>query len=109
MDPVLLYGLLAAVRRAGLAAPDLPGLLHVLIGRRVTLEDGTLVSGGMTWRQAAEALTVAGWEPPSGPGPSRQRWLAEIRRAGVDSAGARAAAGRVTGRLAGLGYVVGPG
>src|SRR5262245_66425058 len=32
------------------------GLLHILIGRRVTRADGAVVSQGLTWREAAALL-----------------------------------------------------
>jgi len=109
MDPARLYNLLTAVRQAGLAADELPGLLHILIGRRVTFQDSAPVSEGMTWREAADVLTLAGWEPSGGPGPVRRRWFSAIRLARVDSPEAREAADRLAEWLGGLGYVVGPG
>ena len=49
---------LEAVRTQGAATCPFRGLLHVLIGRRVSLPDGTAVSEGMTWREAAADITV---------------------------------------------------
>ena len=37
----------------GQAEGNFLGLLHVLIGRRITLDDGTLVSSGQSWRDLA--------------------------------------------------------
>ena len=41
---------LEAVRQHGYARGNFLGLLHVLIGRRIARADGTLVSGGLTWK-----------------------------------------------------------
>jgi hypothetical protein len=105
MNPVLLHSLLADVKRHGLAGGRFAGLLHVLIARRVTLGDGTVVSAGLTWRQAAAALEAAGWDR------GRDSWFAAIRRADVGSPAAWAEAEHLAGALARLGYVVsaGPG
>jgi hypothetical protein len=113
-----LLELLGAVRRGRLAEGELPGLLHLLIGHRLTREDGTLVSPGLTWRQAAEALAMAGWKPPPGPPPAIARgrpltpaglWFAAVCRAGVDSADARAGAERLARRLREFGYTISAG
>src|SRR5436305_14385617 len=73
------------------------GLLHILIGRRITRADGTLVSAGMTWRDLAallkklrwdrEAARELGQDPDALPPRDRERyWYTVIARAGVDSA-----------------------
>ena len=39
------------------------GLLHVLIGRRITTSDGQLVSNGLSWRDLAAKLKKLRWDP----------------------------------------------
>src|SRR5947208_5751641 len=46
-----LQAFLEEVRQHGLAVGNLLGLLHILIGRRITRTDGTLISPGQTWRE----------------------------------------------------------
>jgi hypothetical protein len=111
---------LEAVRARGAARGLFLGLLHVLIGRRVTLADGTVVSGGLTWREAATLLRMTRWEPDAvvelGLDPTtlpvrdRQRfWYSAIAQANVGSAAASAAGDRLATALVALGYEVGPG
>src|SRR3954454_8385221 len=65
---------LDAVRKRGTATGHFRGLLHLLVGRRISLPDGTLVSGGMNWRQLAALL-------------KRYRWDREVvRELGLDPA-----------------------
>jgi len=45
--------LLEVLRKRGTARGNFLGLLHVLIGRRIATEDGTVVSTGVTWRELA--------------------------------------------------------
>lgn len=110
---------LNAVREHGLAEGHFLGLLHILIGRRIALADGTVVSGGLTWRAAATVLKRARWnreavrevglDPARLPPRDRQRfWYTAIGQAGVDSAEARAAGDRLATRLGKVGYGVGP-
>lgn len=95
------------------------GLLHVLIGRRITLNDGTLVSAGSTWRELAALFKHVRWEREcvaelglnAGELPPRDRerfWYAVIARAGVDSPAASAAGDRLAATLRTLGYEVSP-
>src|SRR5207237_2657311 len=63
MDGVEL--LLDSLRQHGLAAGNFLGLLHVLIGRRLTKADGTPVSPGLTWRAAADLLKRLRWDKAS--------------------------------------------
>src|SRR3954469_20244943 len=49
------------LRQHGLVEGNVLGLLHVLIGRRVTRADGTLVSPGLTWRALADLLKSLRW------------------------------------------------
>jgi hypothetical protein len=110
---------LDAVRQHGLGGGNFLGLLHILIGRRLARADGTEVSAGLTWREAAALLKRARWdrdavrevglEPARLPPRDRQRyWYTAISLARVDSPEARAAADALSGPLAQAGYVVGP-
>jgi hypothetical protein len=96
------------------------GLLHVLIGRRLTRADGTVVSTGLTWREVArllkrvrwdkEAVRELGLDPAQLPARDREKyWYAAISQAQVDSPAARAAADELAAALRPLGYEVGPG
>jgi hypothetical protein len=107
------------LKQRGLAQANLLGLFHVLIGRRVALADGTLVSNGVTWRVLAEALKRARWDKdavrqlglePVGLAPrDRQRyWYQAIAQARVDSPQARQAADVLAEELRAAGYVIGP-
>ena len=109
---------LEAVRKQGTAGGNLRGLLHVLIGRRITLEDGELVSGGMTWRELAGALKKHRWDreavrdlgldPANLPPRDREKfWYAAIGQAGVATPAATAAGDQLVAPLRTLGYVVG--
>jgi hypothetical protein len=110
---------LDAVRQHGLDEGRFLGLLHILIGRRVTVEDGTVVSAGLTWRAAAALLKRARWnrdavrdlglEPAALPPRDRERyWYTAIGHARVDSPQAREAGNQLAARLVGIGYTVGP-
>ena len=110
---------LDAVRQHGLAEGHFPGLLHILIGRRVTLADGTAVSAGLTWRAAAAVLKRARWNreavrelglnPAALPPRDRERyWYTAISQARVDSPQARAAGDQLAAQLQAAGYHVGP-
>jgi hypothetical protein len=110
---------LKVVRERGSARGNLLGLLHVLIGRRVTTAGGEPVSAGMSWRDLAAALKRERWEPESvrdlglDPDalPPRDRyrfWYAAINQARVDSPDAAAAGDRLSTTVRELGYVVGP-
>lgn len=109
---------LVTVRTSGAVQGRLRGLLHILIGRRISLPDGTVVSAGMTWREVAAALKKHRWEPDDvrelGLDPStlpprdRQKyWYTAISRAGVASAEAVKAADELVPLLAELGYNIG--
>jgi hypothetical protein len=111
--------LLEAVREHDLARGQFQGLLHILIGRRISREDGTLVSSGTTWRDLAslfkrlrwdrEAVRELGLDPTDLPPRDRQRfWYTAISRGDIDSSAARAAAQQLIEPLKELGYVVGP-
>ena len=95
------------------------GLLHLLIGRRITKQDGTVVTQGVAWRDLAVWLKKVRWhkadiqelglDPADLPLRDRERyWYTAIVRAGVDSAEAIEAGNQLAEKLKALGYVVGP-
>jgi hypothetical protein len=110
---------LGDVNQRGLARGKFLGLLNVLIGRRVALADGTLVSTGQTYREAAaqlkrvrwprEAVTELGIEPAKLPPRDRERyWYQAIVQAHVDSPQATAAGDALAEALRKAGYDIGP-
>jgi hypothetical protein len=110
---------LEAVRKQGTATGHFRGLLHLLIGRRISLADGTLVSGGLTWRELAAVLKRLRWDrevvrelgldPADLPPRDREKfWYAAIARAGVVSPEASASADELAEPLRALGYTIGP-
>jgi hypothetical protein len=110
---------LNVVRRQAKTPDAFLGLLHTLIGRKVTHSDGSPVTAGLTWREAAallkrvrwdkEAVCELGLEPDDLPPRDRQRyWYTAIAQAGVDSDRAAQAADRLAQQLLAAGYVVGP-
>jgi len=114
-----LQELLGNLKRHGLGKGDLLGLFNVLIGRRITTADGTVVSDGLTWRALAGWLKKVRWDPemvrqlsldPEAlpPRDRQQLWYAVISKAQVDSEKAGEAGDRMAERLQKLGYVVGP-
>jgi len=102
-----------------LAQPgDFLGLLHILIGRRITKTDGTVVSQGLTWRALSAVLKKVRWDknavrelgldPARLPPRNRQRyWYAAITMAQVDSPSAAEAGNRLAARLQSAGYLIG--
>jgi hypothetical protein len=111
--------LLNLLRAQGTARDNFLGLLNVLIGRRITLADGTTVSAGLTWRELAGVLRRVRWDrddvrelgldPDALPPRDRQRfWYTAIAQAGVDSPAAAAAGDRLVKPFEQLGYRVGP-
>src|SRR5262249_605922 len=111
--------LLNLLKEEGLAEGHFLGMLHVLIGRRISLEDGTLVSAGVSWRDLAallkrvrwdrEAVREIGLDPATLPPRDRTRfWYTAISRAGVDTPAAAAAGELFAEVLDGAGYQVGP-
>src|SRR5437763_17093601 len=107
------------LRQQGLADGNFLGLIHILIGRRITRADGTVVSPGLTWRSLADLLKSLRWNkdavreiglnPADLPPRDRQRfWYTAIAHAEVDSPAAIEAGNRFAAKLASLGYVVTP-
>src|SRR6185312_8505293 len=54
--------LLEAVRGQDLVRGRFRGLLHILVGRRITRADGSVVSSGMTWRDLAALFKRLRWD-----------------------------------------------
>lgn len=111
--------LLNAVREENVVQGRFRGLLHILVGRRITRQDGTLVSAGMTWRNLAallkrlrwdrEAVRELGIDPATLAPRDRERfWYTAIARAAIDSPQAVAEADELVEPLEELGFVVGP-
>jgi hypothetical protein len=111
--------LLEAVRKQGLARGNFRGLLHVLIGRRLSTAQGEVISAGLSWRDAAallkrlrwdrEAVRELGLDPATLPPRDRQKyWYSAIAQADVGSPAAGAAADQLRDPLGQLGLVVGP-
>jgi hypothetical protein len=95
------------------------GLLHILIGRRVTTAEGVVVSAGLTWRETAALLKRVRWDkdavrevglnPADLPPRDRERyWYTAVLNAQVDSPDARQQADELALNLRPLGYEVGP-
>lgn len=112
-------GLLERIDENKLAKGRLAGVFHVLIGRRVSKADGTVISTGLTWRQLASVLKAAkfdkdlvqelGVDPDTlAPRDREKMWYLAIGLARVDSIGAIAQADQLVPLLKTLGYVVGP-
>jgi hypothetical protein len=110
---------LETVKKHGSARGQFLGLLHILIGRRLALADGTPVSEGLTWRELSallkrvrwdrEAVRELGLDPSALPPRDRQRyWYAAIAQARVDSEAAAQAGDRLAEALASAGYRVSP-
>src|SRR3954465_7939696 len=59
MDGVQTF--LDELRRHGLAEGNFLGLLHVLIGRKITRADGTVIPVGLTGRALSELLKNLRW------------------------------------------------
>jgi hypothetical protein len=110
--------LLNVIEREGLARGEFRGLLHLLIGRHISLADGTEVSKGLTWRETAALLKKVRWDkdavadlglaPADLPPRDRQRyWYSAIAHSQIDSPEARKYADRLAQKLKKHGYQVG--
>ncbi|HZU36112.1 MAG TPA: hypothetical protein VFA18_09395 [Gemmataceae bacterium] len=117
MDGVQAF--LEEVMAHGYAQGNFLGLLHVLIGRRITRPDGTVISTGLTWREAAAILKKVRWDkaavgelgqdPAALPPRDRERlWYMAIAHANVGSDKASEAGNRFAEKLQTAGYTVSP-
>ena len=111
---------LEAVRQNQLVRGHFRALLNVVIGRRISRADGTVLSTGATWRELSDLLRVIRWDkelvrevglnPDDLPPRNRQRyWYAAILAAKVDTPEAREAGDAYARQVAKLGFVIGPG
>jgi hypothetical protein len=110
---------LTVIRDKKLAKSRLRGVFHVVIGRRITKPDGTLVSAGITWRELANHLRDLRFDPDLvnelevdveslSPRDRFKFWYAAIGLAKVESPTAYAEADKLVAALKPLGYIVGP-
>ncbi len=113
-----LQAFLEEIKKQKLAKDHLVGLFHILIGRRITTEDGTLISSGMTWRELAALLKKVRWDKesvrelelnPEGLAPrDREKfWYTAIARANVSSAKAKESGNELAALLQDKGYRIG--
>ncbi|MBN9520188.1 hypothetical protein J0H58_16940 [bacterium] len=111
--------LLDTARTEGLVTGHFRGLLHVAIGRTVSDAAGTVLSRGLTWREAAallkelrydrELVREFGADPDALAPRDRERfWYSAIAQARVDSAEASAQADWLAAALKPHGFVVAP-
>jgi hypothetical protein len=95
------------------------GLLNIVIGRRISRADGTVLSTGVTWRALAgllkqcqydvELVRELGMEPDDLAPRERQRfWYNVIAKADVASQEATQQGDRLAAILQKDGYVIGP-
>jgi hypothetical protein len=115
----LLRDFLQELKQQGQAQGRFLGLLHLLIGRRITRADGSVVTSGLAWRDLAAHLKKVRWdkqsvrelglEPGDLPPRDRERyWYAAIARAQVDSEKAVSEGEALAESLRQQGYVVPP-
>ena len=110
--------LLQELKQSGLTKGHFLGFLQVLIGRRLSKKDGTLISAGVTWRELAAQLKKLRWstdvveelgvnEDDLPPRDRERFWYTAIVRARVDTAEAAAAGDKFAAMLKKKGYEVG--
>ena len=91
------------------------GLLHILIGRTIEAADGTVISKGQTWREAAALLKRCRWDKSAVielglearelPPRDRERyWYSAIQHADLEGELARQAGDMLAQKLAKIGY-----
>jgi hypothetical protein len=108
---------LEVVRKDQEMGTNFLGLLNILIGRRITTADGTILSSGLSWRATATLLKTVRWDknavrqlgldPENLPPRDRARyWYVAIAQAGVDSPTARQAGDQLGIELKRAGYLV---
>jgi hypothetical protein len=111
---------LEQLKQQGTAQGRFRGLLHILIGRRLEKTDGTLISPGVTWREAARLLKRVRWDKDAVQeigltaaalaARDRERyWYMAITQAQVDGPAAISEAEQLSQSLQALGYQVSPG
>jgi hypothetical protein len=114
MDALSMF--LDELKKSGHSKGNFLGFLNVLIGRRIERK-GTLVAGGLTWRELAGLLKKHRWDPDAVrelgidpdqlPPRDRQRyWYTAITQSAVDSTAASAAGEKFAETLRGMGYTV---
>lgn len=115
-----LAAFLEELRHGGHTQGNFLGFLNVLIGRTITRhEDSVIISKGLSWRDLANGLKKARWDPEAVrelgldpddlPPRDRQRfWYGAIAHAHVDARQAVQAGERFVELLRGLGYAAGP-
>jgi hypothetical protein len=107
------------VRQKGLVAGHLVALMNIVIGRRITRADGTVLSTGLTWRELAQVLKRMRWDkdavrelgldPDHLPPRDRVRfWYTAIAQAQVAGPAATQAGDQLARQLAAHGYTIGP-
>jgi hypothetical protein len=107
------------VRQKGLAAGQLMALMNIVIGRRITKADGTVLSSGLTWRALAQVLKRLRWDreavrelgldPDALPPRDRVRfWYTAIAQANVAGSAATQAGDLFAQTLVAHGYTIGP-
>lgn len=110
--------LLEEIQKGNKARGNFLGLLHVLIGRRISKADAVL-STGQTWREVSNLLKNVRWDPEAArelgvdpdtlPPRDRQRyWYSAIALAQLSSDVAFKAGDKFAATLTKMGYVVGP-
>jgi hypothetical protein len=106
--------LLERLRDSQLATGRFRGLLYVLVGGRI-VHGETVISQGLTWREAAallkrvrwdrEAVRELGLEPSDLPPRDREKyWYEALRRAGLGEPEARAQGEELMALIAETGY-----
>jgi hypothetical protein len=109
---------LSEMLQKGRAKGHFLGLLNILIGRRITRADGTVLSTGVTWRALANLLKQCHFDaelvrelslvPDTIGQRDRQRfWYAVIANANVASEEATRQGDKLAAILAKDGYVIG--
>ncbi len=112
-----LRGFFEDVKKNKHAKGNFLGFLHLMIGRRVSGSDGTVISAGLTWRDLANWLRKVRWDTEDvlelgldpdklAPKDRERLWYAAIARAGVDTEKAAQAADRLAESFRKLQYEV---
>ncbi|MBM4069199.1 MAG: hypothetical protein FJ271_09680 [Planctomycetes bacterium] len=105
-----LRGFLEDVKKNKHAKGNFLGFLHLMIGRRISRPDGTVISAGLSWRDLANWLRKIRWDTEDvlelgldpdklAPKDRERLWYAAISRAGVDTEKAAQSADRLAEEL----------